>query len=121
MTQSASGLSPRVRGNPEITRGYQPAEWSIPACAGEPLAVSPSGGPDRVYPRVCGGTPEQQRAVPVAGGLSPRVRGNPIFPGLGPPQAGSIPACAGEPGYAAAVGLNVRVYPRVCGGTIIRR
>ena len=31
-------------------------------------------------------------------------------------EQGSIPACAGEPGYDGATGLINQVYPRVCGG-----
>ncbi len=72
------GLSPRVRGN--RPRGDSPL-WttrSIPACAGEPSAMTRAPAWAEVYPRVCGGTGH------IAGwwqgwqGLSPRVRGNPI-------------------------------------------
>ncbi len=50
-------------------------------------------------------------------GLSPRVRGNPIWAFPYPPSRRSIPACAGEP-CSLQVLLTVRmVYPRVCGGT----
>ena len=82
---------------------------SIPACAGEL-----PGYLDKVYPRVCGGTPAAgyNRASP--SGLSPRVRGEPsrqrqkclrsIPACAGEPASfcrsgavGSIPACAGEP------------------------
>ena len=34
--------------------------------------------------------------------------------------AGSIPACAGEPPSSGARPIQARVYPRVCGGTMIR-
>ena len=55
-----------------------------------------------------------------AGGLSPRVRGNPIdIPVLGL-RFRSIPACAGEP-HPSSQGIQKRwVYPRVCGGTTLR-
>ena len=92
------GLSPRVRGNRAHVVPDDPRRGSIPACAGEPSPGLRASRTGRVYPRVCGGTPAgfyTQRPVP---GLSPRVRGN--RPG-GPatrPDAGSIPACAGEPG-----------------------
>ena len=33
---------------------------------------------------------------------------------------GSIPACAGEPGKRRSSLRSIRVYPRVCGGTIGR-
>ena len=74
---------------------------SIPACAGEPRQPDSSLQGTRVYPRVCGGTAAAGTNRRWAKGLSPRVRGNPpapIFPVL---LRGSIPACAGEPLYAA--------------------
>ena len=50
------GLSPRVRGNPTaVTYGANTGR-SIPACAGEPIAVVSLYGQLEVYPRVCGGT-----------------------------------------------------------------
>ena len=52
-------------------------------------------------------------------GLSPRVRGNhkPFFAfGV---EAGSIPACAGEPLMTGRIRPKYKVYPRVCGGTTI--
>ena len=55
--------------------------------------------------------------VPVAVGLSPRVRGNPDAVGSSRSRTGSIPACAGEPDRWRTVGNNNGVYPRVCGGT----
>ena len=70
------GLSPRVRGNPQIDDAGRRPLRSIPACAGEP-GLGAVGRVDRaVYPRVCGGT--HARATYLAGcrGLSPRVRGN---------------------------------------------
>ena len=70
------GLSPRVRGN-RLRRGQRGAVGgSIPACAGEPIAVR---GPSRisaVYPRVCGGTCRASERRGNGIGLSPRVRGN---------------------------------------------
>ena len=50
-------------------------------------------------------------------GLSPRVRGNPIFQCLELVRDVSIPACAGEPVHSSAITPDDRVYPRVCGGT----
>ena len=113
----AVGLSPRVRGNRCAGRRPWRKSRSIPACAGEPkfpllicMALS-------VYPRVCGGTSTNSAGRPTSTGLSPRVRGNRKDPHpLRLPQ-GSIPACAGEPGYALRRGALLAVYPRVCGGT----
>ena len=51
-----SGLSPRVRGNPNLAAYRGGFFGSIPACAGEPGSKA-MGKPFRgVYPRVCGGT-----------------------------------------------------------------
>ena len=50
-------------------------------------------------------------------GLSPRMRGNPLFGVLEPRDEGSIPAYAGEPCFWGGDMESIRVYPRVCGGT----
>ena len=50
-------------------------------------------------------------------GLSPRVRGNLLRRAGRRVGAGSIPACAGEPGGFDGGSDMHRVYPRVCGGT----
>ena len=131
------GLSPRVRGNQAQRRKAASECRSIPACAGEPVAPEFSSGWERVYPRVCGGTPvimwearggyglsprvrgNLSRAVANSDsrGLSPRVRGNHILLRTGGAQQGSIPACAGEPAFAKGAPVVIPVYPRVCGGT----
>ena len=96
------GLSPRVRGNPFVIEGLLTPGWSIPACAGEPAPLPILRKADRVYPRVCGGTNEARWARQRREGLSPRVRGNPAAAGPAVRGAGSIPACAGEPGRKTA-------------------
>ena len=54
-------------------------------------------------------------------GLSPRMRGNP-YQGTGIPECQrSIPAYAGEPVHPRHCYAAARVYPRVCGGTAVRR
>ena len=73
---AALGLSPRVRGNPLQQRRRRPAGRSIPACTGEPRFISSCGSVCRVYPRVYGGTVEQDLPQQLLVGLSPRVRGN---------------------------------------------
>ena len=111
------GLSPRVRGNPVRQRLAGHCGRSIPACAGEPEPSGQRCTRCRVYPRVCGGTLNQTRLCHPYPGLSPRVRGNPIFFHDEPPRTGSIPACAGEPLCRQATPVWCQVYPRVCGGT----
>ena len=113
----SGGLSPRVRGNRVAAVPPSPAQWSIPACAGEPLRCLLAGRDRRVYPRVCGGTTMLAVSSPMLAGLSPRVRGNPRGATSGGHGARSIPACAGEPREIDAGHCDSPVYPRVCGGT----
>ena len=114
-----AGLSPRVRGNPSSSLSTAPLAGSIPACAGEPAAGSRSPAAYGVYPRVCGGTLLIEQYQRQMEGLSPRVRGNRAGAGAEATAAGSIPACAGEPGVLNRGRLPPArgVYPRVCGGT----
>ena len=89
-----NGLSPRVRGNLE----------SIPLDDAK-LGLSPRvrGNRTRTYARgsipACAGEP---RPKSHCGGSTHRR---------------SIPACAGEPSGLTERNANLRVYPRVCGGT----
>ena len=133
------GLSPRVRGNHRKSRSGGFGARSIPACAGEPRGWMIGDNYDGVYPRVCGGTRVIHTLVYVITGLSPRVRGNPsrgafsrrgarsIPACAGEPESlwcrltGSIPACAGEPLHQFWSTESNWVYPRVCGGTPLKR
>ena len=83
----------------------------MPACASAWLTA--------VYPRVCGGSPAPFRHPLPACGLSPRVRGKPAPATRPPALPGSIPACAGEARWPVARRGRVRVYPRVCGGSLL--
>ena len=106
-----------MRGNPIVALRSSGLPGSIPACAGEPRPWRRCHHPNRVYPRVCGGTPSEIPLEMEAAGLSPRVRGNQIQGAGAGGSRRSIPACAGEPGYGRAGRYDGRVYPRVCGGT----
>ena len=66
---------------------------------------------------MCGGTSWLATGLTPAGGLSPRVRGNPYRFAMTTARERSIPACAGEPSHGEADTMRWRVYPRVCGGT----
>ena len=114
------GLSPRVRGNPACRLPGYSGRGSIPACAGEPRRRPRRQFPTRVYPRVCGGTRLGTDRPERAGGLSPRVRGNPHGVVDYPVRQRSIPACAGEPPPPPFRRPPAEVYPRVCGGTPVR-
>ena len=111
------GLSPRVRGNPDCALPAGTAPGSIPACAGEPREWRRTKWIAEVYPRVCGGTLPPQFCPRNGQGLSPRVRGNLSTCRHAIAGCRSIPACAGEPPGPPGDSSNVRVYPRVCGGT----
>ena len=112
------GLSPRVRGNRARHRAGHGVDGSIPACAGEPPPSAGRCPSTTVYPRVCGGTFGPRGPDPAWGGLSPRVRGNPLQALDREGELGSIPACAGEPAGSSTIRTTSRVYPRVCGGTL---
>ena len=111
------GLSPRVRGIRQPHRNRRYRSGSIPACAGDPYLYVRYIRVVRVYPRVCGGSrrPKALTLRPV--GLSPRVRG--IRPQRPADHSGrgSIPACAGDPGFRGRWRESLWVYPRVCGGS----
>ena len=115
------GLSPRVRGNRSRPAAAGAASGSIPACAGEPGAPGALRRRSRVYPRVCGGTPQDGGGQVKLQGLSPRVRGNRRLAADSDTVAGSIPACAGEPPASTPKPTPGTVYPRVCGGTAAAR
>ena len=113
------GLSPRVRGNRIAQVCRAGGEGSIPACAGEPQDFREFPRGNAVYPRVCGGTRNPVQAGFGGGGLSPRVRGNRWERLPRRLICGSIPACAGEPLGKHTCLRHARVYPRVCGGTLL--
>ena len=118
MSTHSRGLSPRVRGNPSISRCPGSGPWSIPAGAGEPRLQPREPSHGEVYPRGCGGTCAVCGRATRRLGLSPRVRGNPdelLLDFLG---VGSIPAGAGEPRQRGGQSAGKRVYPRGCGGTL---
>ena len=118
--RNMQGLSPRVRGNLTGRIAGMGAVGSIPACAGEPRAALSAGVRPGVYPRVCGGTACLLPVCACVRGLSPRVRGNQYHARVACKEPGSIPACAGEPPPRRCPATTEPVYPRVCGGTVIR-
>ena len=86
-----------MRGNRSGFACPEFAARSIPAYAGEPIS--------------------HLRNHHIMGGLSPRMRGNRTGAGIGAIWRWSIPAYAGEPLENRDWQYEVRVYPRVCGGT----
>ena len=114
---TSRGLSPRVRGKPIAASSGAIVARSIPACAGEATAGLPGIRPSAVYPRVCGGSAGLPEPEVQGWGLSPRVRGKPYGLSLKLFGERSIPACAGEADARGAGAGQIRVYPRVCGGS----
>ena len=111
-----TGLSPRVRGKPELRNPPAPGSRSIPACAGETMRGRIRPAAEGVYPRVCGGNIITSAILAGSGGLSPRVRGKLAAPAAAPARGRSIPACAGETISPDPGKIPRKVYPRVCGG-----
>ena len=112
-----SGLSPRVRGNPPGFNPHGRCKGSIPACTGEPVAADCTWTDREVYPRVYGGTFNDEIHLELGEGLSPRVRGNRNGKYDAVDNDGSIPACTGEPAGRPCSASPTGVYPRVYGGT----
>ena len=111
------GLSPRVRGNRSARCCGSGPLGSIPACTGEPGRQPGRICGQAVYPRVYGGTANSRCSPTCRVGLSPRVRGNPLLPGVVDGPLRSIPACTGEPTGVGSDSRSLGVYPRVYGGT----
>ena len=94
---------------------------SVPAYAGEP---PPSPGGKRcawVYPRLRGGTDLQRLVLAQPQGLSPPTRGNRCQRAAGGAGDGSIPAYAGEPDAVVVESNRDEVYPRLRGGTSVKK
>ncbi len=117
--RSVMGRSPRARGSLDHSGVGVPGAGSIPACAGEPALRFTRLGEPRVDPRVRGGARRTRRASTPHRGRSPRARGSPGAAAYGPTKAGSIPACAGEPGPCGLYGWGAGVDPRVRGGAFV--
>ena len=114
---SASGLSPRVRGNLLPRPPEKNCPGPIPACAGQPRMDAHCTGPGGAYPRVCGATGLRLSLQGCLRGLSPRVRGNPYSLMCMVAALGPIPACAGQPRMPMRGPRCRGAYPRVCGAT----
>ena len=114
---SVQGLSPRLRGNLLTASEIETIRRSIPALAGEPIPAMVGAIVPRVYPRACGGTCSHIITTANSQGLSPRLRGNHIYPQFTRGPMGSIPALAGEPRLKTLTANPNQVYPRACGGT----
>ena len=113
---SLRGLSPRGRGKHGRPRYVRAFQRSIPAWAGETLALLRFLRQLAVYPRVGGGNWAAAFIVSNNRGLSPRGRGKPELSNLRIRRIGSIPAWAGETRRLDTGYGGNEVYPRVGGG-----
>ena len=109
------GLSPRVRGSLVLTMLRRSPLRSIPASAGQPVAVGVAGALGKVYPRECGAAASSRCRWYPSRGLSPRVRGSLVHGYPGRVDRRSIPASAGQPIFMASSNTASGVYPRECG------
>ncbi len=88
----------------------------IPACAGETRYPGAYSLLRRAYPRMRGGNARRHQRASSRPGLSPHARGKPHETlGCGP-DAGPIPACAGETRSEWGSQPHQRAYPRMRGG-----
>ena len=106
----ACGATPEELGQQEIDEAYPRA------CGATPRSRAPPGATG-AYPRACGATGEGLVAEVLAGGLPPRVRGNPRRDRLHPDGHRPTPARAGQPRSCPAQRRRSRAYPRACGAT----
>ncbi len=109
-----------MRGSPAKRALDQKSIGSIPARAGEPPPYRLCRASSRVYPRACGGAVKAICHRCEFLGLSPRVRGSHMLIGRLAMVRGSIPARAGEPRRRWPGAGRSRVYPRACGGAMVR-
>ena len=109
------GPSPRVRGIRLVDVREVAGHRSIPACAGNPMARRDERRDDAVHPRVCGESQLGLKSADLLQGPSPRVRGILVGAATAAVEAGSIPACAGNPSGNAPSAVSAGVHPRVCG------
>ena len=113
-----SGPSPRWRGNHhEAVRRFGVIR-TIPALAGEPMTAPFSHRRAGDHPRAGGGTRRKRGRARRSMGPSPRWRGNRLVPAFSTPEAGTIPALAGEPPGRIGCGRFHRDHPRAGGGTV---
>ncbi len=120
LVKAGEGRSPRGRGKLDIPHQRIAHSGSIPAWAGEALALRPACAYPRVDPRVGGGSIGVGLLVLLAVGRSPRGRGKHLQNQIAGIRKRSIPAWAGEASRIGALRARTRVDPRVGGGSVIQ-
>ena len=117
---SPRGLSPRVRRNQPAFVGRLLRRRTISAGAEEPEHDRRTEAIEEDYLRGCGGTQSVYRALAHYGGLSPRVRRNPIEISIELVMIRTISAGAEEPHAPLPSVVASKDYLRGCGGTANR-
>ena len=117
LSTPATGLSPHIRGNGDLTELRLNVAGSIPAHTGERPDAEPTCAMTGVYPRTYGGTQAKAIVILRIRGLSPHIRGNVKGRSFFLTLQGSIPAHTGERPGVLQAGPITGVYPRTYGGT----
>ena len=112
---SPPGSSPRVRGEVGVVGEGLDAFGIIPAGAGRSLGLRRCLGRQRDHPRGCGEKRGDLTALPIAGGSSPRVRGEGEFRLVRVLREGIIPAGAGRRVCQLKLKDKDGDHPRGCG------
>ena len=124
---TASGVPPAAGKRRESSRHGTiggrgiPRQGSIPASAGQARRDDRSRYGGGVHPRERGGSVGEGQSVQRVAGPSPRARGKLDHATLEIPDAGSIPASAGEASAADSRTGHRRVHPRERGGSLSRK
>ena len=114
-----TGLSPRVWGNRHQRHALSLVCRSIPTCVGQPHLHNAAAHCAEVYPHVCGATTFALACPYVPSGLSPRVWGNHRCGACKQRRTRSIPTCVGQPLDGTMCFHPAKVYPHVCGATLL--
>ena len=118
LASSKAGLSPPTRGILRQGAVDRLNERSIPAYAGDPMAIPTLMTRRKVYPRLRGGSTSPKCLCRGIQGLSPPTRGIPHHALPRRRSRRSIPAYAGDPPAPSTVSLSLTVYPRLRGGSL---
>ena len=111
------GLSPPTRGILYMLIPEYPGARSIPAYAGDPNPSYSRACARTVYPRLRGGSQGSESIAARSCGLSPPTRGILCCAAHSGERSRSIPAYAGDPIRDAAYKGELKVYPRLRGGS----
>ena len=116
-----AGSSPRMRGTRASRRNTGRHAGIIPAHAGNTFYILLDSRESRDHPRACGEHGKMASLPKGAVGSSPRMRGTPYGNDSCHPQAGIIPAHAGNTRNTGFSSRTCRDHPRACGEHRLKR